>query len=78
MTIDAFLKALLVKRDVDKALSFLDEDIYWTEALIAYEASGLDEVASGLYALVDSVPDNDGVVARFEKCREVGSDMVEL
>lgn len=76
--IDAFLKALLVERDVEKALSFLDEDIYWTEALIAHEASGLREVASGLYALVDSIPGNDGLVFRLEKCREVGSGMLEL
>lgn len=78
MMVDAFLKALLVERNVEKSLSFLDEDIYWTEALIGHEASGLREVASGLYALVDSIPGNDGLVLRLEKCREVGSDMLEL
>ena len=78
MTVKGFLNALLVEKDVKKALSFLDEDIYWTEALIAHEASGLREVESGLERLVESVPDNDGVVVVLERSRELGSDLLEL
>lgn len=78
MTIEGFLNAFLTEKNVKKALSFLDEDIYWTEAMIAHEASGLREVAAGLDRLVESIPDNDGVVVRFEKGREVGSDLFEL
>lgn len=69
MTIEGFLNAFLTEKNVKKALSFLDEDIYWTEAMIAHEASGLREVAAGLDRLVESIPDNDGVVVRFEKGR---------
>lgn len=77
-TLERFLNALLVEKDAEKALSFLDEDVYWTETLIGYEASGLAEVAEGFSRVIGSLPDSDGVVARFVKCREVGEDLLEL
>ncbi len=77
MTVEGFLNALLAEKNVEKALSFLDGDVYWTQSMIAHEANGRGEVASGLDRLVESIPDNDGIVVAIDKGREVGSDLFE-
>lgn len=48
MTVEGFLNALLLEKNVKKALFFLGGDIYWTQAMIAHEACGLGEVGAGL------------------------------
>lgn len=76
---ESFVNAILLEKNVPKALSFLDKDIYWTGTLVISEASGMDEVALGLEKVIATIPDNcEGVFCSFTKVRELGEDMVEL
>ena len=73
-----FLNAVLVEKDVPKALSFMDRDIYWTEPLIVFEACGLEEAAAGLARVVGAVPDGSGMAVEFGNRREVEDGLLEL
>ena len=78
LVVEGFLEALLVKKDVPEALSFLDPDIYWTDTLIVFEADGLDEATLGLQKVMATIPDYGEVSVRFMKVRDLGADLAEL
>lgn len=78
VTVERFLNAVLVEKDVTAGIAFLDKDIFWTATLIAREASGLEEAAKGLQQVVETLPDGTRLASRFGKVREVGHDLVEL
>lgn len=77
-TVNRFLNAALAEKNVEKALSFLDEAVYWTATLpVVFEANGLDEAAAGIRKMMETIPDDSGFSVESGQCRSVADDLSE-